>query len=138
MRCYSVVFILLERIAATAATRVGARIDSSLIGATRQVRGHGRFVDRRQQGVGLRQRAKLQLRRMKVIAQFLHGVRVDQCARGFALGMDRSLDVTAIMLSHRLFIRRFYWFPNSSDYIFIPFCGSRALVSSLSASVLTR
>ena len=91
-----------------------------LIRAAGQVGRNRHLVDRAQERVGLRQRTKLQLRRLELVTQLLHGVRVDQRARGLAFGMDRRLYVAAIMLSHRLFIRRFYWFPNSSDYIFIP------------------
>ena len=113
--------MVLSGIAAAPAPVPGIRIAGRLIRAARQIGRNGHLVDRAQKRVGLRQRAKLQLRRLKVVAQLLHGVRVDQRARGLAFGMDRRLYIAAIMLSHRLFIRRFYWFPNSSDYIFIPF-----------------
>ena len=130
--------VLSGRIAAASAPVVGIRMAGRLIRAAREIGRNRRFVDRAQERVGLRQRSKLQLRRLELVAQLLHAVRVDQRARGLAFGMDRCLYITAIMLSHRLFIRRFYWLPNSSDYIFIPFCGSRALGASLSVSVLTR
>lgn len=91
-----------------------------LIGAARRIRGHRARTQRVDERLGLAQISKLQLRRLKVIAQLLHGVLVDELPGRLGLGVDRRLDVAANMLPYWLFIQYFYWFPNSSDYIFIP------------------
>ena len=110
--------------AASAAGIAHTRVVGRLIRAAGDVGGVRHLVNRRQQGLRLAQVAQLELRRLQVIAKLLHGVGVDQCAGRLALGVNRRLQVTAIMLSHWLFVQCFYWFPNSSDYLFIPLQGA--------------
>nr|DAR34785.1 MAG TPA: hypothetical protein [Caudoviricetes sp.] len=98
-RCYNAYVSWLRDVTGSAVSAAlrGVGVVARLIRAARQIRRHRGLVDGREQRVGLRQRAELELGRLQVVAQLLHRVGVDERAGGLALRVDRRLHIAATL-----------------------------------------